>query len=65
MKEHKISKFEDERGWMVNLIEKGFLDKERIKNIHLGTITPGQIRGNHFHEKQKEWLFVLVGRQKL
>ena len=50
---------------MVNLIEKGFLDKEEIKNIHLGTISPGEIRGNHFHDKQKEWLFVFGGKARV
>ncbi|OGI25295.1 MAG: hypothetical protein A3J76_00080 [Candidatus Moranbacteria bacterium RBG_13_45_13] len=54
--------FKDERGWVANLAEyateKGYV----IENIHLAPIKPGQIRGNHFHKKQKEWIFVFGGK---
>jgi len=52
----------DERGWMTaKLAEFATEQGCEIKNIHIGTIEPGQIRGNHLHKKQKEWLFIFGG----
>ena len=54
--------FKDGRGWVANLAEyateKGYV----IENIHLASIKSGQIRGNHFHKKQKEWILVFGGK---
>jgi dTDP-4-dehydrorhamnose 3,5-epimerase-like enzyme len=27
-----------------------------LKNIHMGTMAPGIVRGNHYHERTKEWI---------
>lgn len=49
-----LERHRDQRGW-VSEIYSGELDDE-IRNIHLGTMTPGSIRGNHRHERTREWI---------
>lgn len=58
----QIKKTSDDRGWMINFIQDNLLNDQEIKNIHLGIIKPGKIRGNHFHKEQAEWLFVFGGK---
>ena len=52
-------KHEDERGW-VREIYSGELG-ENLQNIHLGTMEPGAVRGNHCHERSREWITFLNG----
>jgi len=48
----------DERGWLYALLDGPWGENLMIKNLHLGSINPGQVRGNHYHEHQKEWFCV-------
>jgi len=50
---------EDRRGW-VSEIYSGELG-ENLRNIHLGTMKPGAIRGNHRHRKGREWIVFFDG----
>lgn len=44
----------DHRGW-VSEIYSG--DRELdLRNVHYGTIEPGCVRGNHVHERTREWI---------
>jgi len=52
----------DNRGWLVELAEFADGKGHKIENIHTGSISPGEIRANHFHNKQKEWIFVFGGK---
>lgn len=54
--------FEEGRGWLASIAEFATRDGYEIKNIHLGTIRPGQIRGNHVHARQREWTMVFGGK---
>ena len=59
----EVKKRTDERGWMINFIQNNqLLSSDDVKNVHLGTISPGSIRGNHYHKAQREWLFVFGGK---
>jgi dTDP-4-dehydrorhamnose 3,5-epimerase-like enzyme len=52
----------DDRGWIAQ-VESLILDQGcEIKNIHVGIILPSQIRGNHFHNKLREWTMVMGGK---
>jgi len=53
---------EDNRGWVANLAEYATKQGYRIENIHIASIKPGEIRGNHLHKKQKEWILVFGGK---
>lgn len=54
---------EDERGF----VAKPFQGKQlnAIYNIHLVSLNPGAIRGNHFHPTQTEYICVLGNQAKL
>ena len=54
--------FKDNRGWMGYLAEFANRKSLSIKNIHLGSISPGGIRANHLHKQQIEWFFVFGGK---
>ena len=45
---------EDARGWHFSL-------STRFSDIHLASLAPGMVRGNHFHESCTEFLCVFGG----
>ncbi len=59
----ETEKHEDARGW-VREIYSGTLGAE-LQNIHLGTMEPGAVRGNHRHETSREWITFLGGPVKV
>lgn len=59
----ELAKEEDERGFAVKLF-KGKQLKD-IYNIHLISLNPGAVRGNHFHPTQTEYIYVLGNQAKL
>lgn len=64
---YKIKELEihaDERGWLVELLKAKELEKP-VRQIHIASIKPGQIRGNHYHSKRIEWFFIVAGRARL
>ncbi len=54
----------DNRGWLVELLKANEI-KEPVLQLHIASIKPGQIRGNHYHKKRVEWLFVVAGKAEL
>lgn len=54
----------DERGWLVEMLKRNEI-KEDIKQIYVATIQPGQVRGNHYHLKRKEWFFIISGKVEI
>lgn len=64
---YKIKKLEthkDERGWLVELFKATELEKP-VKQLHIASIEPGYVRGNHYHSKRMEWFFIAAGEAKL
>ena len=64
---YKIKKLEvhsDKRGWLVELLKANELEKP-VKQIHIASIKPGCVRGNHYHSKRIEWFFIVAGKAKL
>lgn len=49
-----LDRYEDERGWVCE-VYSGELGAE-LQNIHLGTMEPGAVRGNHAHLESREWI---------
>lgn len=54
--------FINDNGWIATVSEFAKQSGHAIENIHLGTITPGRVRGNHVHNIQTEWDVVLGGK---
>ena len=52
--------YKDERGFIVDLLEK-----KNINAITYITQKKGKIRGNHFHKKTIQWNYVLKGKLEL
>jgi dTDP-4-dehydrorhamnose 3,5-epimerase-like enzyme len=64
MKLLKVTRLEarrEERGWSVEPAAK-MLAAGKLKNIHVVSMEPGTIRGNHVHSKQLEYAMVFGGR---
>lgn len=49
----------DERGWIIEPIDNKELATGRIKNVHLASILPGTVRGNHFHMRKTEFALMI------
>ena len=54
----------DNRGWLVELLKANEI-KEPVLQLHVASIKPGQVRGNHYHKKRVEWLFIIAGKAEL
>ncbi len=61
-------KLGDSRGWFMKVIDG---KEEGLPDDHTGEIYlthasgKGQVRGNHYHNKAKEWFTLLQGRAEL
>ena len=51
-----IDVFEDDRGELYEPVMGGDLLSGNVRNIHVITIMPGKVRGNHYHLKQTEYI---------
>jgi dTDP-4-dehydrorhamnose 3,5-epimerase-like enzyme len=50
------------RGWSVEPAASAVLGSGFVKNVHLVSLEPGTVRGNHVHHKQLEFAIVFGGR---
>ncbi|MBD3168418.1 MAG: hypothetical protein GF307_02970 [candidate division Zixibacteria bacterium] len=57
----KKNGFFDERGWAVNPIPVKMLGNKSFGHIHITSIEPNAVRGNHYHENTIEFLSVFGG----
>jgi len=55
----------DDRGWGINPLEAAGLSRESLGNLHVVSIKPGTIRGNHYHTSATEWILVCGGPAKV
>lgn len=55
----------DDRGWGIDLLEAESLAGNSIGNLHVVSIKPGCIRGNHYHTKATEWMLIFGGPAKV
>ena len=46
----------DERGWTINPLSKEFRTISDAGHLHIVSITPGSVRGNHIHTTTAEWI---------
>lgn len=65
--QYKIKELEihaDNRGWLVELLKANQLEQS-VKQVHVASIKPGCVRGNHYHSKRIEWFFIVAGEAEL
>jgi UDP-2-acetamido-2,6-beta-L-arabino-hexul-4-ose reductase len=63
IKRYPLEKHEDPRGILVQN-EYGFVS-QNMKHFLVSFSKPGIIRGNHYHERKREWFYVIQGKMKL
>ncbi len=50
----------DKRGFFAKLTDPSPM--KSVSNVHLVSLEPGAVRGNHYHENQTEYIWVIGGR---
>ncbi len=64
MREHTLEVRSDERGWVIDpLVEcpEGL----ELGSVHLGSLEPGAVRGNHVHPDGTEYILIWGGRAEV
>ena len=56
-----FSLHKDDRGWVARPIAEELLRGSRLSNLHVPSLKPGSVRGNHVHCHTREYAFVLSG----
>ncbi|HJP19466.1 MAG TPA: WxcM-like domain-containing protein [Nitrospinota bacterium] len=63
---NKLDVKSDERGWLVEILRKENLQKEKgFGQIFVTVAKPGVTKGNHYHKRKHEWFCVIRGKGKL
>lgn len=53
--------WKDVRGWVLNPLPLAGLEGRPLGNLHVASMQPGTIRGNHVHGTAAEWLLFCGG----
>jgi uncharacterized RmlC-like cupin family protein len=53
--------WKDVRGWVLNPLPLAGLEGRPLGNLHVASMQPGAIRGNHAHGSAAEWLLFCGG----
>ena len=53
--------WKDVRGWVLNPLPLAGLEGRPLGNLHVASMQPGAIRGNHVHGTAAEWLLFCGG----
>ena len=55
----------DERGWGVNPLQALGFSEGIAGNLHIVSLKPGAVRGNHYHTNATEWILVFGGKASI
>jgi dTDP-4-dehydrorhamnose 3,5-epimerase-like enzyme len=53
--------WKDARGWVLNPLPLAGLENKPLGNLHVASMQPGAVRGNHAHGSAAEWLLFCGG----
>ncbi len=53
--------WKDVRGWVLNPLPLAGLEGRPLGNLHVASMQPGAVRGNHAHGSAVEWLLFCGG----
>lgn len=53
--------WKDVRGWVLNPLPLAGLEGRPLGNLHVASMQPGAVRGNHAHAGAAEWLLFCGG----
>lgn len=51
----------DARGWGLRPFEAAGSEVSRVGDVHIVSLVPGAVRGNHAHPNVTEWLLIVAG----
>jgi oxalate decarboxylase/phosphoglucose isomerase-like protein (cupin superfamily) len=57
--------WKDPRGWVLNPLPLAGLEGKTLGNLHVASMQPGAVRGNHAHGSAAEWLLFCGGPASL
>ncbi len=57
--QYPLERYEDARGFVLNLFEEMSIPSGNIRNFHVCSLEKGAIRGNHYHENGEEYILFL------
>jgi UDP-2-acetamido-2,6-beta-L-arabino-hexul-4-ose reductase len=57
----ELPAYRDARGWNTHPVDYALLAAGRVDNVHVVSLTPGAVRGNHLHRRQTEYIFIMGG----
>jgi len=57
--------WKDARGWVLNPLPLAGLEGRALGNLHVASMQPGAVRGNHAHGTAAEWLLFCGGPASL
>ncbi len=55
----EIEFYQDDRGWCIRPISDDDIEKSIISDIHMVSMKPGAIRGNHYHVNKTENILII------
>lgn len=57
----------DERGWLLKVLMRHHLPEEKREfgEIYVTAARPGEVKGNHYHRRTREWFCVVCGQGQL
>ncbi|MBI4972706.1 MAG: cupin domain-containing protein [Candidatus Omnitrophica bacterium] len=58
----KLDKKVDERGWFAEIFKDEIMGTQNFGLVYVTTANPGKVKGNHYHEKKKEWVTIIQGK---
>jgi len=61
----RVSSDSDNRGFAARPVDEKELKAGHVSNIHIVSMKPGVVRGNHYHIKQKEKIWLIGGPCKV
>lgn len=60
--QRELLRREDARGWLVKLLMREHIAENReFGEIYITAARTGQVKGNHYHERAREWFCVIQG----
>lgn len=63
---HRLSVLHaDARGWVVEPIVADRCGERGPQNVHMVSVAPGAVRGNHYHARQREFLCLIGSRARI
>ena len=67
VKQVKLEKntWQDARGWGINPLDALGISDGFTGSMHLVSLKPGTVRGNHYHTDATEWIFIFGGKAKI